>query len=80
MFREEDIMTSRYAEVYESWRSNPEGFWMDQAAAIDWFQAALIYDSPITGSKRTISYNDMLAEVEAFAGALSTRASARATG
>jgi propionyl-CoA synthetase len=103
-------MTSRYAEVYESWRSNPEGFWMDQAAAIDWFtkpeiafdpdlgvyggwypdgvtntchncldrhvsvgrgdQAALIYDSPITGSKRTISYNDMLAEVEAFAGAL----------
>jgi hypothetical protein len=111
MFREEDIMTSRYAEVYESWRSNPEGFWMDQAAAIDWFtkpeiafdpdlgvyggwypdgvtntchncldrhvsggrgdQAALIYDSPITGSKRTISYNDMLAEVEAFAGALS---------
>jgi propionyl-CoA synthetase len=110
MFREEDIMTSRYAEVYESWRSNPEGFWMDQAAAIDWFtkpeiafdpdlgvyggwypdgvtntchncldrhvsggrgdQAALIYDSPITGSKRTISYNDMLAEVEAFAGAL----------
>jgi propionyl-CoA synthetase len=110
MFGEEDIMTSRYAEVYESWRSNPEGFWMDQAAAIDWFtkpeiafdpdlgvyggwypdgvtntchncldrhvsggrgdQAALIYDSPITGSKRTISYNDMLAEVEAFAGAL----------
>ena len=106
-------MTSRYAEVYESWRSNPEGFWMDQAAAIDWFtkpetafdpdlgvyggwypdgvtntchncldrhvsggradQAALIYDSPITGSKRTISYRDMLAEVEAFAGALSDK-------
>jgi len=113
VFREENIMTSRYAEVYESWRSNPEGFWMDQAAAIDWFtkpetafdpdlgvyggwypdgvtntchncldrhvsggradQAALIYDSPITGSKRTISYRDMLAEVEAFAGALSDK-------
>jgi propionyl-CoA synthetase len=25
----------------------------------------MIYDSPITGAKRTISYNDMLAEVEA---------------
>jgi propionyl-CoA synthetase len=43
-------------------------------------QAAIIYDSPITGAKRTISYNEMLAEVEAFAGALSDRASARATG
>ena len=106
-------MTSRYGEVYESWRKNPEGFWMDQAAAIDWFtkpetafdpdlgvyggwypdgitntcyncldrhvaggrgeQAALIYDSPITGAKRTISYAAMLSEVEAFAGALSDK-------
>jgi propionyl-CoA synthetase len=106
-------MTSRYGEVYESWRKNPEGFWMDQAGAIDWFtkpetafdpglgvyggwypdgitntcyncldrhvaggrgdQAALIYDSPITGAKRTISYAAMLSEVEAFAGALSDK-------
>jgi propionyl-CoA synthetase len=36
-------------------------------------QAALIYDSPITGAKRTISYAEMLADVEAFAGALSDR-------
>jgi propionyl-CoA synthetase len=36
-FREEDIMTSSYDEVYGSWRRDPEGFWMDQATAIDWF-------------------------------------------
>ncbi|WP_047032839.1 propionyl-CoA synthetase [Hoeflea sp. IMCC20628] len=106
-------MSSSYGEVYKSWRDNPEGFWMEQAAAIDWFtkpktafdadlgvygkwypdgvtntchncldrhvtagrgeQAAIIYDSPITGAKRTISYAAMLAEVEAFAGALSDK-------
>lgn len=36
-------------------------------------QAAVIYDSPITGSQRTISYSSMLADVEAFSGALSDR-------
>ncbi len=25
-----------YAEVYESWKSDPEGWWMAQAEAIDW--------------------------------------------
>lgn len=107
---EEMVMTSSYAEVYKNWRDDSQGFWMEQAAAIDWFvkpetafdpdlgaygrwypdgvtntcyncldrhvaggrgeQAALIYDSPITGAKRSISYSAMLAEVEAFAGAL----------
>ncbi|MDF1610513.1 propionyl-CoA synthetase [Hoeflea sp. YIM 152468] len=106
-------MTGNYAEVYKSWREDSPGFWMEQAAAIDWFikpetafdpdlgaygrwypdgvtntcyncldrhvaagrgdQAALIYDSPLTGAKRRISYSAMLAEVEAFAGALSDR-------
>jgi propionyl-CoA synthetase len=106
-------MTSSYQEVYGSWRKDPEGFWMDQASAIDWFekpttafdpdqgaygrwypdgitntcyncldrhveggrgdQAAVIYDSPITGAKRSISYREMLSDVEAFAGALSDR-------
>ena len=106
-------MSSSYAEVYSSWQNDPEGFWMDQAAAIDWFekpktafdpeqgaygswfpdgvtntchncldrhvasgrgeQAAIIYDSPITGAKRSISYSAMLAEVEAFAGALADK-------
>jgi propionyl-CoA synthetase len=106
-------MTSSYDEVYGSWRRDPEGFWMDQATGIDWFekpktafdpdqgtyglwfpdgvtntcqncldrhvesgrgdQAAIIYDSPITGAKRTISYREMLSDVEAFSGALSDR-------
>jgi propionyl-CoA synthetase len=110
-------MTSSYDEVYASWRNEPEGFWMDQASAIDWFtkpetafdpeldgygrwfpdgvtntchncldrhvaagrgdQAAIIYDSPITGAKRTISYAEMLADVEAFSGALSDRGVAK---
>ena len=28
----------RYAEVYESWKADPEGFWMQAAEAIDWFE------------------------------------------
>ncbi|WP_299869233.1 propionyl-CoA synthetase [uncultured Hoeflea sp.] len=110
-------MASAYGEVYAEWRADPEKFWMDQAAAIDWFtkpeaafdpsmgaygswftggitntchncldrhvsagrgeQAAIIYDSPITGAKRTISYAEMLADVEAFAGALSDKGVAK---
>ena len=27
----------RYAEVYESWKADPEGFWMKAAEAVDWF-------------------------------------------
>jgi propionyl-CoA synthetase len=33
-------------------------------------QAALIYDSPVTGTKRTYSYAELLEQVAAFAGAL----------
>ncbi|HSV41129.1 MAG TPA: AMP-binding protein, partial [Nocardioidaceae bacterium] len=33
-------------------------------------QAALIYDSPVTGTKRTITYAKLLEEVAAFAGVL----------
>ena len=29
-------MTSRYHEVYEAWRTDPEGFWREAAEAIDW--------------------------------------------
>jgi propionyl-CoA synthetase len=31
-------MTSRYAEIYESWRGDPEGFWASVATEIDWFR------------------------------------------
>ena len=33
-------------------------------------QPAIIYDSPVTGTKRTVSYAELLDEVEAFAAAL----------
>lgn len=25
-----------YAEIYDSWKADPEGFWMKAAGAIDW--------------------------------------------
>ncbi len=103
-------MVSRYHEVYESWKRDPEGFWAEAAKAIDWVsppqaifdpsagvygrwfpdatcntchnavdrhvaggragQAALIYDSPVTGAKRTYTYGELKAEVEALAAVL----------
>ena len=102
-------MTSRYHEVYASWKNDPEGFWAAAAKDIDWMkpwdkvydrvdgldrwfvgaecntcwncidrhvaggrggQAAIIYDSPITGAKRTISYAELLDEVATFAAVL----------
>ncbi|WP_411892249.1 propionate-CoA ligase PrpE [Yoonia sp. SDW83-1] len=99
-----------YADVYTAWQNDPEGFWMDQAKAIDWVtppqkalddskaplyrwftdaevntcynavdrhvengrgdQAAIIYDSPITNTKRTITYADLQTRVASLAGAL----------
>jgi propionyl-CoA synthetase len=31
-------MASRYHEVYESWKRDPEGFWAEAAEEIDWFR------------------------------------------
>jgi propionyl-CoA synthetase len=31
-------MSSRYSEVYQSWKSNPEGFWGEAAKEIDWIR------------------------------------------
>ncbi|MGO8953353.1 MAG: propionyl-CoA synthetase [Rhodomicrobium sp.] len=101
---------SRYAEVYESWKRDPEGFWAEAAREIDWIvepkrifdasqgiygrwftggvantcyncvdrhvergrgdQPAVIYDSPVTGQKRTYTYAGLLTEVATFAGVL----------
>jgi len=103
-------MTSRYAEVYEQWRSDPQGFWAEAAKEIDWYsqpkqifdaeagvygrwfpdatcnacfnaldrhvrdgrgeQAAILYDSPVTATKRRISYAELLDEVKTFAAVL----------
>ncbi|APG46612.1 propionate-CoA ligase PrpE [Phaeobacter porticola] len=99
-----------YSAVYESWKANPEHFWMEAANAIswdsaptkaltdkgdglyEWFadakvntcynavdrhveagrgeQAAIIYDSPITHTKREISYVELRNRVATLAGAL----------
>ncbi len=99
-------MTSKYAEVFQNWQNDPEGFWAEAAKEIDWFspatktfdpnegvygrwftdatcntcyncvdrhvengradQAAIIYGSPITGSKKTLTYRDLLVETQAL--------------
>jgi len=99
-------MTSRYSEVYQGWKNDPEGFWAEAANEIDWFsppdkifdneadvygrwftgatcntcyncvdrhvengradQPAIIYDSPITGNKQTLTYRDLLEETKAL--------------
>jgi len=103
-------MVSRYHEVYNRWKENPEAFWEEAAAEIDWFrrfdkvfdpdqgvygrwftgalcnscynaldrhiergradQPALIHDSPLTGRKKSFTYREMKAEVEALASVL----------
>ena len=99
-----------YQDVYDRWTSDPEGFWMEAAEAIDWDrkpstaltdlgdnmyewfadgmvntcwnavdrhveagrgeQTAIIYDSPITHTKREISYMELRNRVANLAGAL----------
>ena len=103
-------MSSRYQEVYEGWKSDPETFWSEAAKGIDWVSAptrihdpdaglyghwfpdatcntcyncidrhvesgradqlALIYDSPITGNKRSLTYAELKDEVATFAAGL----------
>jgi propionyl-CoA synthetase len=102
--------TAAYGAIYERSLSDPEGFWRDAAADIDWItpperildrdnppfyrwypdavlnvchnavdrhveagrgdQAAIHYDSPVTGSRRTITYAELLDRVRAVAGGL----------
>jgi propionyl-CoA synthetase len=99
-----------YAEAYRRSLDDPEGFWGEVAAQIDWHrapatildasnppfyrwfsdgvmntcfnaldrhvargrgdQAALIYDSPVTGVTRRYTYAELLDEVATFAGVL----------
>ncbi|WXG53164.1 MAG: propionyl-CoA synthetase [Candidatus Sedimenticola sp. (ex Thyasira tokunagai)] len=97
-----------YEEIYTRSMEDPEGFWAEAAADIDWYkpwdkvlddsnkpfyqwfaggelntcynaldrhvdsgradQAALIYDSPVTNSKKTYSYRELRDTVAKFAG------------
>jgi propionyl-CoA synthetase len=99
-----------YPDTYARSLADPEGFWLEAAAAIDWEtpptralddsaaplyrwfpdgrlntchnaldrhvasgrgeQAALIYDSPVTGMKATFTYRELRDEVARFAGVL----------
>lgn len=99
-----------YREVYEGWKSDPEGFWMAQAEAIDWDrrpsralfddnaplyewfsdglvntcwnavdrhvkagrgeQTAIIHDSPVTHTKREITFFELRNRIASLAGAL----------
>lgn len=103
-------MASSYKEVYEGWKSDPEGFWAKAAEDIDWTkpadkvfdpdegaygrwfvgatcntcyncidrhvergradQAALIYDSPITGSQKTYTFAELQDEVQTLGAVL----------
>jgi len=105
-----DARTSRYHEVYARSMRDPEGFWGEAAAAIDWYepakrvfdksmgvygrwfpgascntcynaidrhvergradQAAIIYDSPVTNTKRAITYAELQHEVATLAAVL----------
>jgi propionyl-CoA synthetase len=105
-----DARPSRYHEVYARWQRDPQGFWGEAAADIDWFekpkaafdpkagiygrwfpggvcntcfnavdrhvnagrgeQAAIIYDSPLAGVKRTITYHRLLTETQVLAAML----------
>ena len=99
-----------YREVYDSWKADPESYWMNAAEAIDWDrkptkalfdenaplyewfadgmvntcynavdrhvengrgdQTAIIYDSPITHTKREVTYFELRNRVATLAGAL----------
>ena len=105
-----DARPSRYHEIYARWQRDPQGFWGEAAADIDWFekpktafdpkagiygrwfpggvcntcfnavdrhvnagrgeQAAIIYDSPLAGVKRTITYHRLLTETQVLAAML----------
>ena len=105
-----DARSSRYHEVYARASRDPEGFWAEAAADIDWYepakkifdpsagvygrwfvgascntcfnaldrhvlrgrgkQAALIYNSPMTGAKTVFTYEQLLAEVKTLAAIL----------
>ena len=102
-----------YKKVYNSWKNDPEAFWMTAADAIDWVtkpskalftdkapfyewfsdsevntcynavdrhvlngrgdQKSIIYDSPMTGTKYSITFSELLEKVSVLAGALTNK-------
>ena len=102
-----------YRDAYAAWKSDPDGFWMEAAGAIDWTtkptkalhgggpagndwfadgamntchnavdrhveagrgaETAIIYDSPVTGTKAEITFAELQGKVAALGGALAAR-------
>ena len=102
-----------YKKVYNSWKNDPEAFWMTAADTIDWVtkpskalfannaplyewfsdsevntcynavdrhvlngrgdQKAIIYDSPMTDTKYSITFSELLEKVAVLAGALTNK-------
>ena len=62
----------KYSDFYEGWKSDPEGFWMETAKAIDWTKPpGFALDSTnaplfewITDSYVSICYNALDRHVE----------------
>ena len=44
-----DARTSRYHDVYGRWQRDPEGFWAEAAADIDWIEPAKRVFDPSAG-------------------------------
>ena len=104
------MTASRYADVYASWKNDPEGFWASAARDVSWYKLwdkvldpyagqygrwfvgaecntayncldrhveagkgaskALIYDSPVTGTKKSYTYAELTDEVATLAAVL----------
>ena len=102
-----------YRDAYAGWKSDPNGFWMQAAEAIDWTvkpgralhgngpagndwfadgemntcfnavdrhvaagrgdETAIIYDSPVTGTKSAISFAELQSRTAALGGALAAK-------
>ena len=102
-----------YREIYEGWKADPEGFWMQAAEAIDWERKpsralddsrapfygwyadgtcnacwnaldrhveaghgdrlAIIHDSPITGTRASLTFREARDRVARLAGALAAK-------
>src|ERR1700749_538036 len=44
-----DVRSSRYHEVYARWQRDPQGFWGEAAAAIDWYETPKTIFDPAAG-------------------------------
>ena len=71
-----DALASRYHDVYAHWQRNPEAFWAEAAAAIDWYDKptkifdseAGIYGRWFTGATCNTCYNALDRHVAAGRG------------